>query len=76
MSLRPIMEAAQELAVRDRRTVVRRLEQLGVPVINLGGRRYYNAHTLGAALERLTQPVARPPGRDGTVLAPDERLWD
>lgn len=76
MSLRPLMDAAEVLAVKDRRTVERRLAQLRVPVVRLGDRLYFSGEVLDAALSRLTQPKPVSPGWVGTVAAPDERLWD
>ena len=77
MRLEPLMWAAPRLAVRDRRTVHRRLLELGVPVIRLGGRVYVNPDTLDAALAAVAQPPD--PGASwwrGSVVAEGERLWD
>ena len=74
MTLVPLMDVARTLAVRDRRTVLRRLAELGVPVVRLGGRLYVNAGAVEDAVRERLAPVR--PARGGTVLASDARLWD
>ena len=73
-------EVAAYLAVRDRRTVRRRLEELAVPVVPFG--RSYRVRVVD--LERAVAVAAvhrgpehsRPPGTLFALVAPGERLWD
>lgn len=74
MNLRPLMDAGDQLAVRDRRTIEHRLGQLGVPVMRLGRRVYYEPAALERALRNRLGP--RPPQWRGTVMPEGTRLWD
>lgn len=66
------MDAGEVLAVRDRRTIVRRLGEIGVPVTRLGSRLYYDEDRLQEALRDRVGPV--PPQWRGTVLPAGYRL--
>jgi hypothetical protein len=73
-------EAAAYLRCRDRRTVRRRLAELGAPLVP-AGRSYLvrvvdleRAVAAAARVERRAGPSASRPA--GVVLAPGERLWD
>ena len=74
MHLVPLIDAAATLGVKDARTVRRRLDELRVPVVRLGGRLYLNPDNLDDALARLLVPIR--PKAAGTVLSQTARLWD
>jgi hypothetical protein len=71
-------ETGEYLRCRDRRTIVRRLAELGVPVVPAG--RSFLVREVD--LERAVAAHARPPGPHapprpaGITLAPGRRLWD
>ena len=72
-------DVAAVLSVRDRRTVLRRLADLAVPVVPFG--RSYRVRSvdleraLSAGAAVLTIVNTRPPA-GGVTLAPGARLWD
>ena len=71
-------EVAAFLRVRDRRTVRRRLAELGVPVVPFGRSYRVRAADLDRAL-RVAADVRRPDGHaraTGVTLPPGARLWD
>jgi len=71
-------EAATYLRVRDRRTLVKRLRDLGVPTVPAGRSFLVRTTDLERALAAHARPLTSgPPARPaGVVLSAGERLWD
>ena len=70
------------LLVRDRRTVRKRLAELGVPVVRLGPSYRVRqvdlerAIVAAAVIERVANGSESAPRRPGVQLRPGARLWD
>jgi hypothetical protein len=78
MSLLTITQAAPLLGCRDPRTAAKRLAALGVPVLNLYGRRFVEEGEITRAIRAHARPLdAEASTRTAAVrLAPGVRLWD
>ena len=79
MSLLTFAQAAPLLGCRDPRTATKRLRDLGVPVLELDGRRYVEEAEIHRAIRVHARPLKGASSSEvgqGTCLAPGERLWD
>lgn len=78
MTLLPISQAAPLLGCRDPRTAAKRLTALGVPVLELCGRRLVDDAEIHRAIRSHARPLdpAAPSRPAGVRLAPGEKAWD